>query len=105
MNQPRPFLPVALKGQKLTQKRALVNRKDPFSNENSIKYGPYGSIRNRKSNGSLKISKLISPRTTLRYNHAAVVVLDKIIIIGGKGNAYTGEIVKGKVGTRKKTST
>ena len=40
-----------------------------------------------------------------RYNHAAVVVLDKIIIIGGKGNAYTGEIVKGKVGTRKKTFT
>ena len=65
MNQPRPFLPVALKGQKLTQKRALVNRKDPFSNENSIKYGPYGSIRNRKSDGSLWILKLISPRTTL----------------------------------------
>ena len=59
------FSPSGPERAKMTQKRALVNRKDPFSNENSIKYGPYGSIRNRKSNGSLKISKLISPRTTL----------------------------------------
>ena len=50
-----------------SKKRALVNRKDAFSIRNSVKYDLFRSIGGRKFNGSNKIPKLISPRTTPVY--------------------------------------
>ena len=54
-----------LESRKIENKSALVNRKDPFSIKNLVQHGLYRSIRDRKFNGSVKIPKLISLRTTL----------------------------------------